>query len=570
MQIVQEKEKWIGFKALASLCYEHTSGIKSKSEEAQDGKLETKTSSLKQGEVADLGMTTNELRDACISYNLPGSTTLYWAAKAENTKHREKVRLTASADAAFRRVQSEVDRNIRRAGETVPGSVIGKSTSYIAKQLSKIADSTAMPGRTIVSSHDISAWSESQDRQVFLDTQEYELRKTNIANPRLGAVLWTTMRSVVSRMGYTVWSDYTNGGIQGFPGSQDTITHSHILAYALHVARENDLTSGPAVGHTCIDDVVIKMTIKDPRRGVGDSAYALRDTLVDTYSKLGYKIDGVKSFLSDVKFIFLNQLFYKGVMVPLGMKTYIKIGPLRDAAVSCITEEAGGIFSTAQGALIAGTDPILAYCAAFRMAADLYISQSPRLRIVPPDALACVALCPVAEGGWGFPTILDFCAGVTTDRHVVFNTLMAMACRGKVHQDALDMYGAIKTQPIVRCSPASRASSIFEYRRRGAVSPAEVRRHACMDSIKGDDLAEPFRTIHEMDDSGTREAIMDRCMTITTVDAVVWSEFAAHLRFRTIFGGWTLSIIAFFPLEGRCMYVFIVLIGVLFYIDLFF
>lgn len=484
---------------------------------------------LQQGEIADLGMTANELREACIAHDLPGATTLYWAAKAENTKHRDKVRLTASADAAFRRVQSEIDRNIRRAGETVPGSVIGKSTSYIAKQLSKIADSTAMPGRTIVSSHDVTAWSESQDRTVFLETQEYELRKTNIANPRLGAVLWTTMRSVVSRMGYTAWSEYANGGIQGFPGSQDTITHSHILAFALQIARENNITSGPAVGHTCIDDVVIKMTIKDPRCSVGETAHALRDSIADTYEKLGYKIDNVKSFLSDVKFIFLNQLFYKGVMVPLGLKTFIKLGPLRDAAISCITEEVGGIFSTAQGALTAGTDPVFAYCAAFRMATDLYIATSSRLREVPPDALGCIALCPIAEGGWGFPTLLDFCAGTSTDRHVVFNSLIAMACRGEVHPDALEMFGAIKIQPIVRSSPATRATSIFEYRRRGAVTPAEIRRHACLDSIQENELAEPFRTIYAMDTREVKDELMTRCMTATAIDAVVWSEFAADL-----------------------------------------
>eukprot|EP00362_Geleiidae_sp_MMETSP1317_P001798 CAMPEP_0201283046 /NCGR_PEP_ID=MMETSP1317-20130820/7416_1 /ASSEMBLY_ACC=CAM_ASM_000770 /TAXON_ID=187299 /ORGANISM="Undescribed Undescribed, Strain Undescribed" /LENGTH=104 /DNA_ID=CAMNT_0047597859 /DNA_START=465 /DNA_END=776 /DNA_ORIENTATION=- len=98
-----------------------------------------------------------------------------------------------------------------------------------------------------------------------------------------------------------------------------------ILRYILVRASQEFLCSPVANIMTCIDDATVSAAFHRNLDTCADKVQRFRELRDEIYEKLGYSLDKIKSIEGHQKFIFLNNLFYKGALIPHGLKTWMKV-----------------------------------------------------------------------------------------------------------------------------------------------------------------------------------------------------------------------------------------------------
>jgi len=453
------------------------------------------------------------------------------AAKAEGTKSDCKPRGTFSANGEFRHIQAEFDRNCQVMNDIIGCGSIRADVASHARGIANVTKGTANSRMT--TSHDISDWSGSQDRDHFIEFGMYRAGCFANIDPNGWASKWRCFDIAISKPGVHEWKHQANGGYQGFPGTLDTSLHVLILTFFLWRMRSKGLVPPQSVtiAKATIDDCLAQMEtwLSDEQR--------LEDELREHYIKLGYEIDTVKSVISKCKAIYLNQASINGACVHQGLKVILKADRPLETVLGTPLEDMMSCMSSAKAAIQAGGDVLATAMAAGTMGIYYLIRGMKDLQYLDCDSFAIAATLPRGDGGLGLPIVPDLVAKEHPDQRAHCNHALYIWARGRMMVDrsisnrALHLWANLKQQPWGLVSKHSIFFNPRNATREAIYSPENVRRSLIIQSARAWATAEPYRSVLK---ASRNEAILDLYGSmvsgaVTSIDATFMEAYAAHL-----------------------------------------
>lgn len=474
---------------------------------------------LKYGSILDCirGTTPKQARDRITGGRGDAQIVMTAAPKQENAKHSVKKRATFSADNETRKMQAEADRNIRRLCSFLKGPSLGADQVQVEKQMRDIAMRTALGTTSTCSSHDISAWSESEDRKQKFDLMRRMIRMTTLPQMDNLEHDWDKVACVVNKQGGREIIPIANGFFQGFDGSEATIKHSLMLLYCIHTARRDGIIprNVKADMAVLIDDCVSLMENLPPGKDSANFWVHLKKT----YLALGKEVDDLKSVYSCIKAVYLSRRFLKGGECPADFKVFCKVHPNYEDPLRTAIQIGGDTFASMRGACDAGGSPVFIYMSSL-VVSFLELSYAiPKLMSYDSRTIAVVALAPFSENGWGFPSMISWVTTEVYDERVHFNAIMESAANlnlapGAVHANLVSSthaqaYHAIKTQPWRCVSLSSVFSDPMHAQRDGPQNPQFARASLIEEILDGVCTAQPWRSIIEWNKSPTTNEVRE-------------------------------------------------------------
>lgn len=453
------------------------------------------------------------------------------AAKAESIKSDCKPRGTFSANGEFRHIQGEFDRNCQVINDLIGcGSLRADPTNH-AKGMAKVAKGTALGHMS--TSHDIEAWSPSQDRDCFREFGMYRASIFRGIDPNGWAHAWRCFDVVVSRNGCRKWAHQTNGGYQGFPGTMDTSLHVEILLYFLWKMR--------AKGRIPRDVVTLaKATIDDCLAQMGTwigTPLDLENELRDHYLLMGYSIDPVKSIISRCKAIYLNQASINGGNVPQGLKVMLKVDRPLEVVLSTPFEDFMACTAGAKAAIQVGHDSLSAYFLAATIGITYMLRAGSKIALMGPEKFAMAAALPRGDGGFGLPLLPDLLAKEHPDARAHCNHAIMMYALGKemsgkdIGKDACSLWAGVKSTGWALSSKTSIFFNPRSCTRSGVPSVETVKRAAVIDAAKlwakADVFTNALSNADHEDIKGIYESMM--ASAESSIDVPFLEAYTAHL-----------------------------------------
>ncbi|APG78077.1 RNA-dependent RNA polymerase [Wenzhou qinvirus-like virus 2] len=348
--------------------------------------------------------TAQDVRMAAASGTLPGDRVLYVAAKSENTKFGDKVRDTHSADDITRELLSEVDYNIARIADLVPGTVSRASPAKVERNMEILVGQAGT--NDVLVSLDVDGWSPNMDKRVemgFLKMLMGFFKDTPMDDPSIwrdGMVL------VVNRLGFHGTHLPRDGSFQGFFGSTDSLLNAMAAQWAFTEARSAGLAAPSAKCRTAamIDDIVMRVS------KATENLDRLVEYIVHKYSCLAFKISRAKTIISTSRCIFLNRVYYKRREIPTACKIFARVDVPRNTQWRTVFDDIDAIYTGLQGSSHRGADPIASYAVACLYAiasiAPAAGWHGVETRSRSNTWAALVGFTPRSMGGWG---IVPFC-----------------------------------------------------------------------------------------------------------------------------------------------------------------
>ena len=347
------------------------------------------------------------------------------AAKAENSKANP--RITASADHVSRAACSAQDTRVRSLIPPNYGFSQHNESKDRLNQEKGLLKATKNE-KTGISSHDVKAWSELENRSFKIQCLK-TFDVTSEDKVILGSSnLWNRAYANVTKSYCTSKSVFSGGWMQGISGAFDSIHHQHILKYVLRTWRQTSVdmskdeqTARKSVGNphfslTCIDDVVLEVlsSIKDKVSGEWENSFnKFEKHLYNIYSELGYPLDPLKSIFSCTKSVFLSNLYVNGVKVLTPMKVAPKLKLTFEEIAPSLLDIANAIRSMGTAYCENGGSPQVCYAVMFMQTFSHVALNS---GIANREATTSKMLLPDSAGGIGFPTFYEFSMGGTYDR----------------------------------------------------------------------------------------------------------------------------------------------------------
>lgn len=473
------------------------------------------------GNILDIftGSTPTSARARIMDNRPVSEVVLTTAPKAENSKPSWKKRVTFSADCEFRKMQSEYDRNCRRIMSFIRGPSLGVDQCILEKQFCDIGNATSTGLEGSICSHDISAWSESMDRDRKFEFESVLIKMfdrplmTNIKSD------WQKIKAVVTKQGCKDIVKIENGSFQGFDGSASTILHSMILIYCIDTARRKKImpTEVKTNMATLIDDCIALML--DLHKT--SEANAFWAHLKDTYLKLGFEVDELKSVFSRIKAIYLSRRFLCGGEVPADYKIFVKAHSSYEDPLRCSFDIPQDIFGATRGACDANGEPWYIYFTSVLSVLCELAHNHNFLKDIPHAAAAVYALAPVSENGWGFPSIVSWSTNDVTDKRVHFNAIVELAANHQVlpkeFTRGIEVYTkptaiavmSLKSQAWRMVSYSNIFTNPFEAIREGPLKPDMLRRNAISDMLREIATAEPWVSLLKWNNSATTNRVRE-------------------------------------------------------------
>lgn len=331
---------------------------------------------------------------------------LYVAAKAESAKIKK--RMTATPSDMMRLVFSEAEkladtRNL--CNKTV-------STSMPAAQLRNkfcamtVVEPPCKEYTEVVTSHDISGWSQHQDRQHVYNTMRrnekaFDLEEKEVP-PLIDSLqeMYDESYLVHMRGGRAFKAKCVRHGIQGLPGKTDSSHHSDLGEMWYYNNQQYLFGKAPTISLYQIDDVMAKLRV----RGSGETAVkyleAALKALDQAYVDAGYQLDPIKSIIGENKFVFLNEEFIDGIYVAASFKVSQKSAYSPSTQIRSVTRELHSVCTAAATAIRNGGDVFpIAFAAYFTCAWKIYrdfknITLGPLEQDVTGGKLAAVLTMP--------------------------------------------------------------------------------------------------------------------------------------------------------------------------------
>lgn len=423
----------------------------------------------------------DEAKDAAL---LTGSD-LYWAAKMENTKDRDKQRLTASADAATRAVLSGFETMERSISYTAPGFAQGVDAFTLNGRIQQMVKHAEEDSAGFVSSHDIEGWSEFEDRDAKMRYVMYEASKFKDANALAACRVWEKMHSWVDKAGVKWDGKFTTGGVQGFLGACDTMLHAKIVAYIHQIATERNIAHRKANLMCCIDDVVYDIALTGRNRA--EYVEPLKRLIREVYTELSYPLDEKKTIEGRRKFIFLADAYIGPAKIPAPLRVAIKANVDESCAIRTVHTDTYSWVSTAQATALAGGSPFTAYIFGIYLAAMHLAHQEKQFPNVNPATAAVWMMAPQAEGGLGLPCFRTFLCGADTDVSFAWRDMLEGLERTKhpAYSGAMHAYNAILHAPVAPRSPLEVLCNPLSVKRMYPASGEQKRMAMCSNAVWG-------------------------------------------------------------------------------------
>jgi hypothetical protein len=453
------------------------------------------------------------------------------AAKAEVSKADIKPRCTFSANGEFRHIQAEFDRNVQSINDIIGCGSLRADPSSHAKGLAHVALGTRL-GR-MTSSHDITGWSTSQDRDFYIRFGMYRASIFKGLDPKGWASKWRCFDVVVNKPGCHAMMHQTNGGYQGYPPTMDTSLHVLILTYFLWRMREKKLIPSGSV-------TLAKATIDDCLAQIGEwlgSELDLERELYDHYIRLGYEVDSVKSVISKTKSIYLNQAFIRGGIVNQGLKVILKLDRPLESIMGTPFEDFMSCTSGAKAAIAAGHEALSAYFLAAMVGIGYLYKGAKDLHLMSEDMFTAAAILPRSDGGLSLPLLPDLVCKEHPDSLAHSNHVLFIWCRGRrmvgnpIDPKALKMVGALKTEPWRVVGKTSIFFNPRQVSRISSVSLENVRRSIILSNAREWCEAEPYKSVLRESRSEALAGLYSRFLSsdVAGIDAAFLEAFSSHL-----------------------------------------
>jgi len=453
------------------------------------------------------------------------------AAKAEATKSDCKPRGTFSANGEFRHLQAEFDRNCQVVNDIIGCGSLRADVAQHAKGLSNVSQGTRL-GR-MTTSHDIEAWSPSQDRGHFIEFGMYRAGMFMGVSPAGWAAKWRAFDISINKPGVHKTETQTNGGYQGFPGTLDTSLHVLILTHFLWKMRLTGKIPSDVV-------TLAKATIDDCLAQMGTwmgTEIDLEMALRDHYWGLGYKIDTVKSVISTCKAIYLNQASIRGGQVAQGLKVICKTDRPLEVVMSTPFEDFMACTSGAKAAIAVGHDPISAYYSASLLGVWYLLRAAPRIADLSVDEFQVAAALPRGDGGLGLTHLPDLVCKEHPDQRSHANHILYVLARckkmlnTKLSDRALHLWASRKSVPWALVHKHSIFFNPRSCTRAGIPQIENVRRSLIIQSARDWATAEPYATVLASSRSRTIMDLYGMFLThdVGGIDASFLEAYSSHL-----------------------------------------
>lgn len=458
------------------------------------------------------------------------------AAKAEATKSDIKPRGTFSAPGEFRHFQAEFDRNCQVFNDFLGCGSIRADPVNHAKGMAKVASSTARG--FFCSSHDIEAWSQSQDRATWCEFGAYRANAFIGLDGEAWARQWLCFDTVINKNGVRRSAHMNNGGFQGFPGTLDTSLHVLILCYFLYRMRQaGKIPKGQtALAKATIDDCLAQM--EDYTGGVTD----LEQELTAHYSMLGYTIDTVKSVVSRCKAIYLNAAYIRGAHVSQGIKVFCKTDRPMEAVLKTPIDDASGVYGGCKAAIEQGMHPVCAYYASTALACTYLARGSADTAKLSLDTFTMLALLPRGDGGLGLPTMGDLMTKEHPDARAMSNYAIAQWARSRadlqtpIDNASVALWVHHKLNPYAVVGKQSIFFNPRSVKRRDVPEIEGLRRQAIIKAARSWDTAEPYTSVLNSAKSETLNGVYAALLNHADrgVDTAFLEAYSSHLPERIL------------------------------------
>nr|QGA70919.1 RNA-dependent RNA polymerase [Nackenback virus] len=344
----------------------------------------------------------SDVREGMEKGKLPGDRVLVLAAKRENTKFGEKVRETASGDDVLREALSELDYNAQQVAASVHGVALRMGRMGFEKRMERMK-TKAENGQAYISL-DVSGWSPNMNRKNQMEFIDMLMSFYNIPEAMRVSGWFKDIHVVNSRRGYhNVW-DMLDGSVQGFFGGCDSIMHNMLAQFCKVVAVESGIIPDDSKVDfmTLIDDLAIKII------GCKEDVIPVLKSFEDTYRKLGFETDLVKTLVSSDHFHFLNRLFgHKGEVVTAA-KIFAKSGREYNKRFSSVWSHIDSSLGSVLGSVDRGCSVITGYEWAIMHATKAAVDSNVKVLNDGWSLTHFGAWLPRVFGGWGLPGVISW------------------------------------------------------------------------------------------------------------------------------------------------------------------
>lgn len=472
-----------------------------------------------------------EARDEFWKSGKKSHTILDTAAKAEATKSDIKPRGTFSAPGEFRHFQAEFDRNCQVFNDFLGCGSIRADPVNHAKGMSRVATGTRL--QAITSSHDLEAWSQSQDRASFCEFGVYRAKAFKGLNATAWADRWHCFDAIINKNGFVRWDHIYNGGFQGFPGTLDTSLHVLILCWFLWRMREDKKIPKGTVA-------LAKATIDDCLAQFADwngTLIELETLLVDHYRSLGYTIDNVKSVISRCKAIYLNAAYCRGASVAQGVKVFCKTDRPMETVMKTAFDDIGAVTGGTKAAIDQGMLPIAAYFAGAVLAISYVVRAAPEVLKFGVDEFTMFALLPRGDGGLGYPSLSDLVTKEHPDARSQANYVIEQWARAReaignaISDKAVRMWHCHKHIPFKVVSKASIFFNPRAVKREGIPDIESLKRQVVINAARKWGAGDPYKSTLEAANNETLMTLYAALLAHASrgVDCSFLEAYSAHL-----------------------------------------
>jgi len=324
------------------------------------------------------------------------------AIKPESKK--EDGRLFYMANDAQRILMSEKEANIADYLRVKAGNSAGISDIDLSIRMHEIASVSLDLNRKVYVSFDLDKWSPKMN--PILKEMSYNQWSYAFGLPHIKKLLKVTNGSRLAFLKHNVHHEYVNPGqdLEGYDAKTNTAMHIEVMSYAISVCRRKKLLTKGAKLLALIDDG--GMSLEFDRKATNEEIWECIHQIEEVYNMVGLAISWDKTFVSEVLFQYLNEVYYKGFKVTPGLKAFLRLGKLNDVPGRTIMDDLDAIAGEAQGAIKAG--------AAFRTTYAAYIMECFKTmkrwsgyKSTFGDAQVLCAIFPVALGGLSIRSLLQ-------------------------------------------------------------------------------------------------------------------------------------------------------------------
>jgi hypothetical protein len=219
-------------------------------------------------------------------------------------------------------------------------------------------------------------------------------------------------RIYMNKAGHQLWYDNPVANLEGYNGKQMTCVLITLLSLSVYEWRkkavlrglltERETTKYAAVLLAYIDDGLSRIDL--PRDRASDLFKLFRETVIDTFTKCGYKVELSKCYPSDRLFIFLNEVYLAGRHVAHGVKAAMTLCSESTEPHTTLMERTEAVSAGCRGAVMSGLD---ASAAAMLQAYHVCKHLREWSVLTDPVASAVWSMTPRAWGGLGVPTMMQ-------------------------------------------------------------------------------------------------------------------------------------------------------------------